>query len=218
MRHSDKVPTPQESMKMGLAVGFEDGTRTLKGTYIIHLVDSDTGEVLHHSEHSNIVTLDGGVLVMINLASGGTPVPPNQRGITMLAVGTGATGPVLSPDAPDPRQRKLNAEIARKAFSTTVFRNSVGAAVGYPTNVCDFTVTFGVGEAVGPLNEMGLVRTISLNPAVLNPVPSVFPAYDATIDLSTYDILANYTTMGQGTGPIGKPNNSVLTLTWRLSS
>lgn len=190
----------------------------VSGEYIFHLEDATTGEVLAHFHKKNLVTLDGGVLVMINLASGGTPVPPNQRGITMLAVGTGATGPVLSPDAPDPRQRKLNAEIARKAFSTTVFRNSVGAAVGYPTNVCDFTVTFGVGEAVGPLNEMGLVRTISLNPAVLNPVPSVFPAYDATIDLSTYDILANYTTMGQGTGPIGKPNNSVLTLTWRLSS
>ena len=190
----------------------------VSGEYIFHLEDATTGEVLAHFHKKNLVTLDGGVLVMINLASGGTPVPPSQRGITMLAVGTGATGPVLNPDAPDPRQRHLNAEIARKAFSTSVFRNSVGAAVGYPTNVCDFTVTFGVGEAVGPLNEMGLVRTISLNPAVLNPVPSVFPAYDATIDLSTYDILANYTTMGQGTGPIGKPNNSVLTLTWRLSS
>lgn len=218
MRHTDKIPTPHESLKMGLAVGEVDGVRALKGTYIIHLVDSDTGEVLHHSEHSNIVTLDGGVLVMINLASGATPTPPSQRGITMLAVGTGATGPVLNPDAPDPRQRKLNAEIARKEFSSTVFRNSVGAAVAYPTNVCDFTVTFGVGEAVGALNEMGLVRTISLNPAVTTSVPAVFPAYDPTVDLTVYDILANYTTMGQGTGPIGKPNNSVLTLTWRLSS
>jgi len=51
MRHSDKVQAPQESMKMGLAVGMEDGTRALKGTYIVHLEDSDTGEVLHHSEH-----------------------------------------------------------------------------------------------------------------------------------------------------------------------
>ena len=33
----------------------------------------------------------------------------------IVAVGTGATGPVLNPDAPDPRQRHLNAEIARKA-------------------------------------------------------------------------------------------------------
>jgi hypothetical protein len=214
----DEYQSPSEALKMALGVGVEDGVRTLKGTYIIHLVDSDTGEVLHHSEHSNIVTLDGGVLVMINLASGGTPVPPSQRGITMLAVGTGATGPVLNPDAPDPRQRHLNAEIARKPFTSTVFRNAVGAAVSVPTNVCDFTVTFGVGEAVGALNEMGLIRSISLNPLTLNPVPSVFPAYDPTVDLTLYDILANYTTMGQGTGPIGKPNNSVLTLTWRLSS
>lgn len=190
----------------------------VSGEYILHLEDATTGEVLAHFHQKNCVTLDGGILVMINLASGATPTPPSQRGITMLAVGTGATGPVLNPDAPDPRQRHLNAEIARKAFSSMVFRNAVGAAVAYPTNVCDFTVTFGVGEAVGPLNEMGLVRTISLNPAVLNPVPAVFPTYDPTVDLTTYDILANYTTMGQGTGPIGKPNNSVLTLTWRLSS
>jgi len=91
--------------------------------------------------------------------------------------------------------------------------------VSYPTNVCDFTVTFGVGEAVGPLNEMGLIRSIAMPlTTATNPVPATFPVYDPTIDLSTYDILANYTTMGQGTGPIGKPNNSVLTLTWRLSS
>lgn len=218
MRYSDKVQTPQESMKIGLAVGHEDGVRTLKGEYIFHLEDATTGEVLAHFHRKNLVTLDGGVLVMVNLASGFTPVPPNQRGITMLAVGTGATGPVLSPDAPDPRQRRLNAEIARKPFSSTVFRNNVGAAVTIPTNVCDFTVTFGVGEAVGPLNEMGLVRTISTNPATTFPVPATFPTYDPTVDLTQYDILANYTTMGQGTGPIGKPTNSVLTLTWRLSS
>lgn len=51
MRHSDKIPTPQESMKMGLAVGLEDGVRTLKGSYIVHLEDATTGDVLHHSEH-----------------------------------------------------------------------------------------------------------------------------------------------------------------------
>lgn len=218
MIYKDTVPALSESMKMGMAVGIEDGVRTIKGTYIIHLVDADTGEVLHHSEHSNIVTLDGGILVMINLASGATPTPPSQRGLTMLAVGTGATGPILNPDAPDPRQRRLNAEIARKPFSSVVFRNELGAAVSRPTNVCDFTVTFGVGEAVGPLNEMGLLRTISTNPLVTNSVPGTFPTYDTSVDLTNYDILANYTVMGQGTGPIGKPNNSVLTLTWRLSS
>lgn len=218
MIYKDKIAAPGEAMKMAMGAGVQDGTRTVKGTYIVHLVDSDTGEILHHSEHDNIVTLDGGVLVMINLASGATPTPPSQRGITMLAVGTGATGPILNPDAPDPRQRKLNTEIARKAFSSTVFRSGAGAAVSYPTNVCDFTVTFGVGEAVGPLNEMGLIRTISLNPLVTNSVPATFPTYDPTVDLTNYDILANYTVMGQGTGPIGKPNNSVLTVTWRLTS
>lgn len=214
----DKTPNLQEFMKLGMTVGQEDRTCRIKGSYIIHLVDSDTGAVLHHSEHDNIVTLDAGILVMINLAAGATPTPPSQRGLTMLAVGTGATGPVLNPDAPDPRQRKLNTELARKAFSSTVFRNSTGAAVSRPTPVCDFSVTFGVGEAVGPLNEMGLLRTISTNPLVTNPVPGSFPTYDDTVDLTNYDILANYTVMGYETGPIGKPSNSILTLVWRLTA
>ena len=218
MRQYDRVPTPKEAIKMGLGLFQEEGVRALKGSYIFHLVDADTGEVLHHTERQNTVTLDGGVLVMMNLVSGLTSTPPAQMGVFMLAVGTGATGPILNPDAPDPRQRVLNAEIARKQFSVVQFRDSMGGAVSYPTNVADFTVTFGVGEAVGPLNEMGLLRPLSTNPLVTNPVPATFPTYDPTIDLNLYDILANYTTLGQGTGPIGKPSNSILTLTWRLSS
>ena len=103
MRYADRVNRPREGLKMGFDFGHADGVVSLKGTYIIHLTDIATGEVLDHREQSNIVTLDGGVLVAILLASGPTPVPPSQRGLTMLAVGTGATGPLLNPDAPDPR-------------------------------------------------------------------------------------------------------------------
>ena len=137
----------------------------------------------------------------------------------MLAVGTGATGPLLNPDAPDPRQRRLNSELARKPFSSVQFRSSTGAAVSYPTNVVDFTATFGASEAVGPLNEMGLIRAGSTNPLVTNPVPAVFPTYDPTINLNPapaapLDILANYTVMGV----LVKPANSLLTISWRLTT
>lgn len=214
MRHSDRVNRPREGLKMGFDFGHADGATSLKGTYIIHLTDADTGEVLDHREQSNIVTLDGGILVALLLASGPTPLPPSQRGLTMLAVGTGATGPLLNPDAPDPRQRKLNSEIYRKAFSHRQFRNSTGGAVSYPTNVVDFTATFGAGEAEGPLNEMGLLRTLTLGPTPGTPVPAVFPAYDPTIDLTNADILANYTVMGV----LVKPANSILTITWRITA
>ena len=212
MRHADKFNTPREALKMGFSFGHTDGVMSLRGTYITHLTDADTGKVLDHREQSNIVTLDGGILVAILLASGLTPTPPSQRGLTMLAVGTGATGPLLNPDAPDPRQRRLNSELFRKAFATTQFRSSTGAAVTIPTNVVDFTTTFGASEAVGPLNEMGLLRVI--NPALPNPVPAVFPAYDPTKDLSTLDSLANYTTFGC----VVKPANSILSITWRIST
>lgn len=214
MRYADKFNTPREALKMGFDFGHTDGVVSLKGTYIIHLTDLATGEVLDHREQSNIVTLDGGVLVALLLASGPTPVLPSQRGLTMLAVGTGATGPLLNPDAPDPRQRKLNSEIFRKAFSVRQFRNSTGGAVSYPTNVVDFTATFGAGEAEGPLNEMGLLRTLTLGPTPGTPVPAVFPTYDPTIDLTNYDILCNVTNFSVVT----KPANSLLTITWRLTA
>ncbi len=214
MRYSDRVNRPREGLKMGFDFGHNDGVMSLKGTYIIHLTDIATGEVLDHREQSNIVTLDGGILVAILLASGPTPVLPSQRGLTMLAVGTGATGPILNPDAPDPRQRKLNSELWRKAFTVRQFRNSTGGAVSYPTNVVDFTATFGAGEAEGPLNEMGLLRTLTLGPTPGTPVPAVFPTYDPTIDLTNYDILCNVTNFSVVT----KPANSLLTITWRLSA
>lgn len=218
MRYTDRVNRPREGLKMGFDFGHADGVVSLRGTYIIHLTDADTGAVLDHREQSNIVTLDGGILVALLLASGPTPVLPSQRGLTMLAVGTGATGPLLNPDAPDPRQRKLNSQIWRKAFSVRQFRNSTGGAVSYPTNVVDFTATFGAGEAVGALNEMGLLRTISntdgAGPFAGSAVPAVFPAYDPTIDLSTLDLLANYTTFSV----VSKPANSLLTITWRITA
>jgi hypothetical protein len=220
MRHADKFSTPREAFKSGFNFGHTDGVMRLKGTYIIHLTDADTGAVIDHREQSNIVTLDGGILVAILLASGANPTSIYQGGLTMLAVGTGATGALLNPDVPDPRQRRLNTEIARKPFALPIqFRSSTGAAVSYPTNVVDFTATFGASEAVGPLNEMGLIRAGSTNPLVTNPVPATFPTYDPTINLNPtpaapLDILANYTTFSV----VSKPANSLLTITWRLTT
>ena len=216
MRQHDRVSAPTEAMKMGMNLGFNESFPRVKGQYILHLEDCATGKVLHHVELPNIVTLDGGILVAILLASGsGLVRTASQQGLTMLAVGTGATGPILNPDAPDPRQRKLNNELWRKPFVNTVFRNDTGGAVAYPTNVVDLTAQFGPGEAEGPLNEMGLIRSITLGPTPGTPIapPPVFPTYDPTVDMSQFDLLANYTCFGVLT----KLPNSLLTITWRLS-
>jgi len=179
-----------------------------KGKFIIEMRDALTDKLMEYRELDNIITLDASILCAMMFQAGRA----GTAGLTMLGVGTGATGSLLSPDAPDPRQRRLNNEIARKAFSTRVFRDGTGAASSIPTNIVDFTTTYGQAEAVGPLNEMGLMRTLddSLTP---HPNPDTFPTRNLTRDLTLYDILANYLTFAC----IAKPNTSILTVTWRLS-
>ena len=181
----------------------------VKGEVFLKMVDSRTGELIHEEHLRNIITLDASILAALLLKD------PNSRanGINMLAVGTGATGALLSPNAPDNRQRKLNAEISRKGFTSTTFRDGSGAAVAIPTNVVDYTCTFDESEAVGPLNEMGLLSTISDNPAVTTPNPNTFPTRDVTVDLTLYDILFNYLTFSV----ISKPNTARLSITWRIT-
>lgn len=205
----DSVAHPDEAVKAGLRLDHaESGVLGAKGTFIIELHDEATGELLDRRVKDNIITYDAGILAAM-LFSART----SSRGLYMLAVGTGATGPLLNPDTPDPRQRQLNAEIARKEFATVQFRNSDGTASAVPTNIVDFTTTFGSGEATGPLNEMGLISPVSTNPLVLNPVGAAFPTYDTSVDLTNFDVLINYLSFSV----ISKPATAVMTISWRLT-
>ena len=209
MRLNERYDIAGSGVHVGMHTVHHDGGVHVHGELFIRMVDATTGVVLYDEHRENLITLDAGILVAIlcrNPAS-------RTNGINMLAVGTGATGAILSPNAPDNRQRKLNAEIARKGFSSTVFRDGSGAAVAYPTNIVDFTTTFGEAEAVGPINEMGLLSTISSNPAVRNPNPNAFPTRDTTVDLSTLDILVNYVSLSV----LSKPSTAVLSITWRIT-
>ena len=207
-RQRDRFDQPGEEAHVGLALSYGADLSPVQGEVFIKVVDT-TGEVLHEEHLQNVITLDAGILAAILLRD------PESRthGFNMLAVGTGATGALLSPAAADSKQRKLNAEIERKAWSSTTFRDASGAAVAIPTNVVDYTVTFDEGEAVGPLNEMGIVSTISANAAITNPNPDTFPTRDLTRDLTLYDILGNYLTFSV----ISKPNTARLTITWRIT-
>ena len=199
----------------GVNMGFEIkktskmGLSDARGEVFIKVEDGPTGEVLHDLHLKNVITSDASILAATLFRD------PTSRlnGFNMLSVGTGATGSLLSPDAPDPAQRKLNSEITRKAWSTTVFRDAGGNAVAIPTNIVDFTCTFDEGEAVGPLNEMGIQSTISNNPLILNPNPNVYPTRDVTVDLSLYDILGNYLTFSV----ISIPATARFTVTWRIT-
>lgn len=197
MRHEEKVKMNQ------------DGGYTIRGDVFFHLQDGKTKKTIEKRELKNLIVRDAGILIAALLKDPNEPA----HGINMLAVGTGATGALLSPNAPDDKQRKLNAELERKAFSSTQFRDSGGGAVSIRTNIVDFTTTFAEAEAVGPLNEMSLLSTISDSPATKNPNPNSFPTYDPTVDTSLYDICVNYLTFAT----LSKPSSAILTITWRLS-
>lgn len=180
-----------------------------QGEVFFLLEDVSSGVVLFQGRKKNLITLDASILAAMLFRD------PSSRnfGSNMLAVGTGATGALLSPDAPDPKQRRLNAEISRKPFSSLVFRDGSGNAVAIPTNIVDFTCTFDEGEAVGPLNEMGIFSTESGNPLVQNLNPNIFPIRDTTVDVSSLDILMNYLPFAV----LSKPATARLTLTWRIT-
>lgn len=205
---------PQSKFKFGMELVHEESLETsAKGHVFFEMRDALTGELQMQRDQPNVITLDASLLVARLCKDNQEP----RHGINMLAVGTGALGSLLNPDAPPRTQRRLNNEIARKPFASTTFRDANGAAVSIPTNVVDFTTIFGSGEAVGPWNEMGLLSTISDNTATRNPNPNFAgqggQPYDPTIDVTNYDILCNYLCFSV----ITKPSTSVLTITWRLT-
>lgn len=208
MAHNERMKRTRQHVKMGLGIQFADAVAVAKkGRVFIELLDGETGDVLHTQDVDNIITNDAGIAGAAHFKGDLT------GGLKMLAVGTGATGNILSPDAPQAGQRMLNNEIARKAFSATTYRTAAGVAVSYRTNIVDFTTTFGEAEAVGALNEMGLLVPASTNPAVTNPIDNGPDDYDATIDVDGLDLLVNYLTFAC----IAKPSTAVLAITWRLT-
>jgi len=144
-----------DQMFGGLSLRYDESLKKLHGEYRIVLRDRD-GRVVEQRTGSNIIVNSASVLIARLLKDNHEP----NGGITYLAVGTGASGWNLqNPPQPTTSQTKLENEIARKAFTTedvTFVDPDTGDPTEVPTNVVDFTATFGETEAVGPLVEMGL--------------------------------------------------------------
>jgi hypothetical protein len=207
--YNEKMKRKRTQVKLGFQLNHTEVSllRPRKGTFLFDMRDARTGEQLVYFEKDNIITLDAGI------AGAGHFKGDLTGGLRMLAVGTGATGNLLSPDAPQATQRKLNNEIQRKAFSSTTYRTAEGVAVSYRTNIVDYTTTFTESEAVGALNEMGLLVPASVNPATRNPINNGPNDYDASIDVDGLDLMVNYLTFSV----ISKPATAVLGITWRLT-
>lgn len=213
MRIKDTLSRARDSFRAVFGLKHEDSIDIpcgVKGEVFIEVRDGQSGELLDSRHITNLVTLDASLLVAILLKDSSS----RNFGINMLAVGTGAPGAILSPNAPDNRERHLFAELARKAFTSTVFRDALGNAVAYPTNVVDFVCTFSEAEAVGPLNEMSLISSISSNPNIKALNPDVFPVRTLTTDVSDYDVFCTVLNFAV----ISKPSTATLSITYRLST
>ncbi len=203
--------------KQSVSIGYSDVKLDtyyrggIKGEIRYTYSDPENGESTCGSL-KNIVTLDAGVLIARLMKDKSEP----SYGIYALAVGTGSpswTNP-LSPPPANVNQRSLWNEIARKTAASTQFIDSNGNISGIPTNVVDFNFSFGPGQAVGPLTEMGLIGgDVSSNLNERNPVTPPNGIYDPNVDLVGKDTLCNYLTFPV----INKSVTGTLTWTWRLT-
>jgi hypothetical protein len=135
---------------------FDESAHKITGAYTMILRDAQTGRIIEERRGHNIIVNSASVLIARLLKDSHEP----DGGITYLAVGTGAIGWNLqNPPQPTTTQTTLNAEIARKAFTTsdiTFIDPITGDPTIVPTNVVDYTCTFNETEAVGAIVEMGL--------------------------------------------------------------
>jgi hypothetical protein len=183
-----------ESIFGGFKLLFPETLRLQRGEFWMTLRDSKTGAILEQRHSTNIIVNTAGILIARLIKDNHEP----DAGISYLAVGTGAAGWSLqNPPQPTVTQVHLENEIARKAFTTedvSFVDPMTGEHVSTPTNVVDFTATYGETEGVGPLVEMGLFGG------------------DAT-DLADSGTEVNYRTFPV----INKSNSMTLTIIFRIT-
>ena len=132
MRNTELVQPPKSGLSVRADSTLCDSGLSLKGEAFIQ--GHVNGEKVLDVHVPNIITYDAGILAARLFRNSLSPNPAAHNGVSMLAVGSGATGSLLAPDAPQKGQRRLNSELARKAFSSMTFRDSDGVAVAYPTH------------------------------------------------------------------------------------
>ncbi len=165
----------------------------------------------------NVITFDASIFIA-RMCFNNTSVTAGMWG---LAVGTGANGWNLqNPPAATSAQRSLFNELARGAFSSVSFTDSLGNPSSIPTNIIDFTTTFSSSQAVGPLVEMGLIAApINTSPSYIQGPgnPLCFPISNSAttppFNQATGDVLFNV----RNFPVINKGNTATLTLDWRIT-
>lgn len=133
----------------------KENTPGLKGELFLKAYDMALGGKLVYSyHHSNIIVNTASILIARLLKDSSEPT----NGISFLAVGSGSgEWDLFDPPAPTTSKTFLENEFYRKAIDVSTFVHpETGEPTNAYTNIVDYAVTFGEGEAVGPVVEMGL--------------------------------------------------------------
>jgi hypothetical protein len=133
----------------------KENTPGLKGELFLKAYDMALdGKLVYSYHHSNIIVNTASILIARILKDSSEPT----NGISFLAVGSGSgEWDLFDPPAPTTSKTFLENEFYRKAIDVSTFVHpETGEPTNAYTNIVDYAVTFGEGEAVGPVVEMGL--------------------------------------------------------------
>lgn len=127
----------------------------LRGELFLKAYDmAQGGKLVYNYHHTNIIVNTASILIARLLKDNSEP----SNGISYLAIGSGnGEWNLFDPPAPTTSQPQLEYEFYRKAIDMSTFVHpETGEPTNAYTNIVDYAVTFGEGEAVGPIVEMGL--------------------------------------------------------------
>lgn len=141
--------------KLSFSIREEENTSPLKGELFLKAYEmADGGRLVYDYYRGNIIVNTASILIARLLKDSSEPT----NGISYLAVGSGSgEWNLFDPPAPTTSKTYLENEFYRKSIDVSTFVHpETGEPTNAYTNIVDYAVTFGEGEAVGPIVEMGL--------------------------------------------------------------
>ena len=150
--YNENLGRTKNNVRISPKVTCEEKSSGLKGRLILKAFED--GKLVHSYESPNVIVNTASILIARLLKDNSEPT----NGISHLAIGSGNAGwDLFDPPAPTTSQTVLENEFFRKEVDLTTFVHpDTGEPTTVPTNIVDYSVTFGESEAVGPIVEMGL--------------------------------------------------------------
>ncbi len=151
----EKTKRMLNMFKLNSSMREKEDIPGLKGELILKAYDmAQDGKLVYQYRHHNIIVNTASILIARLLKDSSEP----QNGISFLAIGSGSgEWDLFDPPAPTTSKTFLENEFYRKSIDVSTFVHpETGEPTNAYTNIVDYAVTFGEGEAVGPIVEMGL--------------------------------------------------------------